>query len=144
GRMLGGSAVHFSLAAGLFTAVGIVGRVGDDFGAEELAVLHRRGVDTTRLERVEGGRTFFRRGHYEYDLNTAHTDETELGVFADFQPDLAEHAVDAEFLFLGNIQPDLQCHVRAQCDQAKLVALDSMNLWIETARDSLVAAIGGV
>jgi sugar/nucleoside kinase (ribokinase family) len=143
-RMLGGSAVHFSLAAGLFTEVGIVGRVGDDFGDEELAALHRRGVDTTRLERVEGGSTFFWRGHYDYDLNTAHTDATELGVFADFAPDLSEHAAEAELLFLGNIQPDLQRHVREQCDQAALVALDSMNLWIETARDSLVAAIGGV
>src|SRR5881227_3957578 len=79
-RMLGGSAVHFSLAAGLFTEVGVVGRVGDDFGDAELEVLHARSVDTSKLERVEGGKTFFWRGHYEYYLNTAHTDETELGV----------------------------------------------------------------
>src|SRR4051812_42398190 len=142
-RMLGGSAVHFSLAASLFADVGIVGRVGDDFGDAELEVLHQRGVDTSNLERVEG-KTFFWRGHYDYDLNTAHTDETELGVFADFQPDLSDRGADAELLFLGNIQPDLQRHVRGQCEQAKLVALDSMNLWIETARDALVAAIGGV
>src|SRR5919201_56312 len=143
-RMLGGSAVHFSLAAGLFTEVGVVGRVGDDFGDEELAVLHRRGVDTSKLERVEGGRTFFWRGHYDYDLNVAYTDETELGVFGDFRPDLAGHVAEAELLFLGNIQPDLQRHVRTQCEQAKLAALDSMNLWIETARESLVGAIGDV
>ena len=143
-RMLGGSAVHFSLAASLFTEVGIVGRVGDDFGQAELEVLHGRGVDTGKLERVEGGKTFFWRGHYDYDLNTAHTDQTELGVFADFQPDLSDRAGEAELLFLGNIQPDLQRHVRGQCERAKLVALDSMNLWIETARDALVAAIGGV
>src|SRR5215212_2904154 len=78
-RMLGGSAVHFSLAASLFTEVGIVGRVGDDFGDAELDVLHRRGVETGELERVDGGKTFFWRGHYDYDLNTAHTDATELG-----------------------------------------------------------------
>jgi sugar/nucleoside kinase (ribokinase family) len=143
-RMLGGSAVHFSLAASLFTDVGIVGRVGDDFGDQELEVLHQRGVDTDKLERIDGGKTFFWQGHYEYDLNTAHTDATELGVFADFQPDLSDRAADAELLFLGNIQPDLQSYVRGQCDQAKLVALDSMNLWIETARDALVGAIGGV
>jgi sugar/nucleoside kinase (ribokinase family) len=142
-RMLGGSAVHFSLAASLFADVGIVGRVGDDFGDAELEVLHQRGVDTSNLERVEG-KTFFWRGHYEYDLNTAHTDATELGVFADFQPDLSDASPDAELLFLGNIQPDLQRHVRGQCAEAKLVALDSMNLWIETARDALVGAIGGV
>jgi sugar/nucleoside kinase (ribokinase family) len=142
-RMLGGSAVHFSLAASLFADVGIVGRVGDDFGDAELEVLHQRGVDTSNLERVEG-KTFFWRGHYEYDLNTAHTDATELGVFADFQPDLSDASADAELLFLGNIQPDLQRHVRGQCAEAKLVALDSMNLWIETARDALVGAIGGV
>ncbi|MFN2616781.1 MAG: PfkB family carbohydrate kinase [Thermoleophilaceae bacterium] len=143
-RMLGGSAVHFSLAASLFTEVGVVGRVGDDFGDAELEVLHRRGIDTGKLEQVEGGSTFFWRGHYDFDLNTAHTDATELGVFADFQPDLSDQAADADLLFLGNIQPDLQRHVREQCDQAKLVALDSMNLWIETARDSLVGAIRGV
>jgi sugar/nucleoside kinase (ribokinase family) len=143
-RMLGGSAVHFSLAASLFTEVGVVGRVGDDFGDAELEVLHRRGVDTREIERVEGGKTFFWRGHYDYDLNTAHTDATELGVFADFQPDLSGQAAGADLLFLGNIQPDLQRHVREQCRDAKLVALDSMNLWIETARDSLIEAIGGV
>jgi sugar/nucleoside kinase (ribokinase family) len=143
-RMLGGSAVHFSLAASLFTDVGIVGRVGDDFGDAELEVLHGRGVDTSKLERIDGGKTFFWRGHYEYDLNMAYTDETELGVFADFQPDLSGRAADVELLFLGNIQPELQSHVRGQCDQAKLVALDSMNLWIETAHDALVGAIAGV
>src|SRR5438445_11345485 len=80
-RMLGGSAVHFSLAASFFTDVRVVGPVGDDFGAEEYAVLRERGVDTSDVERVAGGRTFFWRGRYEYDLNTAHTEETQLGVF---------------------------------------------------------------
>jgi cytidine kinase len=142
-RMLGGSAVHFSLAAGLFTEVGIVGRVGDDFGDEELAALHRRGVDTTRLERVEGGSTFFWRGHYDYDLNVAHTDETQLNVFAEFEPKLSPASRDCDVLFLANIQPDLQRSVRRQTN-ARFVAMDSMNLWIDTARDALRATIAEV
>src|SRR2546421_4822243 len=142
-RMLGGSAVHFSLAASFFTDVRVVGPVGDDFGEGEYAVLREHGVATNDIERVEGGRTFFWRGHYEYDLNTAYTDDTQLNVFGDFQPKLSEESKHAEVLFLANIQPDLQRSVREQC-AARLAGLDSMNLWIETARDSLVRTIAGV
>jgi sugar/nucleoside kinase (ribokinase family) len=143
-RMLGGSAVHFSLAASFFGDVRVAGPVGEDFGEEELTVLHERGVNTDDIERVEGGETFFWRGRYEYDLNTAHTEDTQLGVFGDFQPKLSDASKGAETLFLANIQPDLQREVREQCTGAGLVGLDSMNLWIETARDSLVRTIGGV
>ena len=143
-RMLGGSAVHFSLAASYFTDVRIVGPVGDDFGDEEFAVLGARGVDTEDVERVPGGETFFWRGHYDFDLNTAHTDDTQLNVFGDFQPKLSAASREAEMLFLANIQPELQREVRAQCSGARFSALDSMNLWIETARDSLLAAIADV
>jgi sugar/nucleoside kinase (ribokinase family) len=142
-RMLGGSAVHFSLAASFFTDVRVVGPVGDDFGEEELSVLRERGVGTDDIERVVGGKTFFWRGHYEYDLNTAHTDETQLNVFGEFQPKLSDASREGEVLFLANIQPDLQREVRDQCSP-RLAGLDSMNLWIETARDSLVRTIGGV
>src|SRR5438876_6083840 len=82
-RMLGGSAVHFSLAASFFTDVRVVGPVGEDFEDDEVAVLQQRGVDTSDVERVAGGRTFFWRGRYEYDLNVAHTEDTQLGVFGD-------------------------------------------------------------
>jgi sugar/nucleoside kinase (ribokinase family) len=143
-RMLGGSAVHFSLAASLFTDVHVVGPVGDDFGDEHLELLRSRGVDTGDIERVAGGETFFWRGHYDHDLNVAHTDDTQLGVFADFEPKLSDASRSAEVLFLGNIQPDLQRGVRAQCGGTRLAALDSMNLWIETTRDSLLAAIAEV
>jgi sugar/nucleoside kinase (ribokinase family) len=143
-RMLGGSAVHFSLAASFFTDVRVVGPVGDDFGDEEYGVLHERGVNTDDIERVAGGRTFFWRGRYEYDLNTAHTEDTRLGVFGDFEPKLSAASRNAETLFLANIQPDLQRRVNEQCDGARLVALDSMNLWIDAARDALVGTIGGV
>src|SRR3712207_6492527 len=90
--MLGGSATHFSISASFFTDVRVVGVVGGDFGDEELAVFERHGVDTTDLERVPEGKTFFWRGRYDFDLNTAHTLDTELNVFADFQPKLSEEA----------------------------------------------------
>jgi sugar/nucleoside kinase (ribokinase family) len=122
----------------------VVGPVGEDFGAEEESVLTGRGIDTEDIERVEGGETFFWRGHYEYDLNTAHTDDTQLNVFGQFEPKLSEASREAEMLFLANIQPDLQREVREQCTGVRLAGLDSMNLWIETARDSLVRTISGV
>jgi len=140
-RMLGGSATHFSLAASFFTDVRPVGPVGDDFGPDEYAVLHDRGVITEDIEHVPGGETFFWRGHYEYDLNVAHTDDTRLNVFGDFAPKLSEGSRACDVLFLANIQPDLQREVREQCGDAKLVALDSMNYWIESARDALLRTI---
>jgi cytidine kinase len=143
-RMLGGSAVHFSLAASFFTDVHVVGPVGDDFGEAEYGALQARGVDTSDIEHVPGGRTFFWRGHYDCDLNTAHTDDTQLNVFGDFEPKLSGASREADVLFLANIQPDLQHGVREQCANARFVAMDSMNLWIETARDSLVRTISGV
>jgi sugar/nucleoside kinase (ribokinase family) len=142
-RMLGGSAVHFSLAASFFTEVNVVGPVGDDFGDEHLAVLRDRQIRVDDIEHVAGGETFFWRGHYDHDMNVAHTDDTQLNVFADFVPKLSEESCESQMLFLGNIQPDLQRDVRRQ-SSASFAALDSMNLWIETTRDSLVAAIGEV
>ena len=143
-KMLGGSAVHFSLSASFFSDVRVVGPVGDDFGEEEYAALEDRGVITDDIEHVEGGKTFFWRGHYDYDLNVAHTDDTQLNVFGDFQPKLSEASKQADTLFLANIQPDLQREVRSQCESARLAGLDSMNLWISTARDALAAAISEV
>jgi sugar/nucleoside kinase (ribokinase family) len=143
-RMLGGSAVHFSLAASFFTDVRVVGPVGEDFGDDEYAVLHGRDVNTDDIETVEGGKTFFWQGHYEFDLNQAHTDDTQLGVFGEFEPKLSEESKSADTLFLANIQPDVQRAVREQCPGAERVGLDSMNLWIETARDSLIQTISGV
>ncbi len=114
--------------------------------------LRRRGVrDAARPRRQHrrhrarpGGKTFFWRGHYEYDLNTAHTDDTQLNVFGDFEPKLSDASKQSDLLFLANIQPDLQREVREQVPDAKLAGLDSMNLWIDIARDSLVRTIGGV
>jgi sugar/nucleoside kinase (ribokinase family) len=138
-RMLGGSASHFSIAASFFTDVRVVGVVGGDFDAEE--VFARHNVDTTDLERIAEGKTFRWHGRYEYDLNVAHTLETQLNVFAGFQPKLSEASKKARLVFLGNIQPELQRGVREQVPDAELVALDTMNLWIETARDALQKAV---
>ncbi len=143
-RMLGGSAVHFALAASFFDRVRVVGPVGDDFGPAGAAVLKDRGIDTEDIEHVHGGRTFFWRGAYGENLNSAETLETQLNVFADFKPKLSAASRDCDVLFLANIQPDLQREVREQCRRARFVALDSMNLWIDIARDSLLAVIGMV
>jgi sugar/nucleoside kinase (ribokinase family) len=144
GRALGGSAVHFSLAASYFTDVRVVGPVGDDFGEDEYAVLRRHEVNTDDIEHVEGGRTFFWSGEYKWNLNIRHTLDTQLNVFGDFQPKLSETSKQSDTLFLANIQPDLQREVREQCTGARLAALDSMNYWIETTRESLLRTIGTV
>jgi sugar/nucleoside kinase (ribokinase family) len=143
-KMLGGSAVHFSLAASFFDTVHIVGPVGDDFGDDEYAVLRSRGVNTDDIEHIAGGRTFFWRGEYGWDLNDRETLDTQLGVFEGFEPKLSERSSAADVVFLANIQPDLQRQVRAQCADARFVALDSMNLWIDIERDSLIETIRGV
>ena len=143
-RMLGGSAVHFALAASFFADVRVVGPVGEDFGQTEYEVLGARGVNTEDIERVAGGKTFFWRGHYDHDLNTAHTDDTQLNVFGDFDPKLSQASRQADVLFLANIQPELQRQVREQCGNARFVALDSMHRWIQTAREALIETISGV
>jgi sugar/nucleoside kinase (ribokinase family) len=143
-RMLGGAAVHFALAASFFADVCVVGPVGEDFGEAQLEVMRSRGVDISGIEAVAGGKTFFWQGEYGWDLNSRETIDTQLGVFEGFQPKLTEAALASDVLFLANIQPDLQREVRAQLPDARFVALDSMNLWIDIARDSLVAAIEGV
>ena len=143
-RMLGGAAVHFALAASFFDRVAIVGCVGDDFGDRELELLRSREVDVGDIERVSGGETFFWRGEYGFDLSSRTTIETRLGVFADFQPRLSARSRSSDVLFLANIQPSLQRAVRAQLPAARFVALDSMNLWIETAQEELRAAIAEV
>jgi sugar/nucleoside kinase (ribokinase family) len=143
-RMLGGAAVHFALAASFFDEVLVVGPVGGDFGEEELQTLRRRGVDVSDIERIAGGKTFFWRGEYGWDLNSRETLDTQLGVFEGFQPKLSERSRKSDVLFLANIVPDLQIEVREQLPDARFVALDSMNLWIDIARERLVEAIGGV
>jgi sugar/nucleoside kinase (ribokinase family) len=143
-RMLGGAATHFSLAASFFDEVRPVGPVGDDFGQAELEVLHARGIITDDIEHVPGGKTFFWAGEYTHNLNVRETLATDLNVFENFQPKLSPAAQDCDVLFLANIQPDLQFDVRRQCERARFVAMDSMNYWIESARESLERTIRAV
>jgi sugar/nucleoside kinase (ribokinase family) len=143
-RMLGGAAVHFALAASFFDEVRVVGPVGDDFGPDEYAVLHGRGVNTEDIEHVAGGKTFFWSGVYGDNMNSRETLETDLNVFETFDPKLSDGSREADVLFLANILPELQLNVRRQCENARYVALDSMDLWINIARDPLVAAISEV
>ncbi|MEO6726151.1 MAG: PfkB family carbohydrate kinase [Blastocatellia bacterium] len=142
-RSLGGSGLHFSVSASFFTEVGVVAVIGEDFSAEDAAVFAERKINTDSLERIPGGKTFRWAGEYGFDLNTAKTLDTQLNVFADFKPKLSEAAKKSPFLFLGNIQPTLQREVREQVD-AKFVAMDTMNLWIEIAREELQKTIAVV
>ena len=140
-RMVGGAATHFALAASFFDEARVVGPVGDDFDEAALALLSTRETNTDDVERVAGGKSFFWAGEYGWDLNSRETLDTQLGVFEAFQPKLSAASRQADVLFLANIQPTLQRDVLAQCEQPRLVALDSMNLWIETARADLLDVI---
>ncbi len=140
-RMLGGAASHFSISASFFTDVRVVAVVGGDFGQTERDVFAGHNIDTSDLEVIPEGKTFQWHGRYEYDLNVAHTLDTQLNVFAGFEPKLSQSSRQARLVFLGNIQPDLQRGVRQQVPDAELVALDTMNLWIDITRDSLQKTI---
>ena len=142
-RSLGGAALHFSVSASFFTDVSVVAVIGDDFTDEDHQVFRERGINTDNLQRIPGGKTFRWTGEYGYDLNTAHTLDTQLNVFAEFNPQLSEAARQSPYLFLANIQPGLQRLVREQVN-ARFVAMDTMNFWIEGAREELLQTIGVV
>jgi sugar/nucleoside kinase (ribokinase family) len=143
-RMLGGAATHFALSASFFDEVRVVGPVGDDFGDAEFATLRTRGTNTDDVEQIPGGKTFFWSGVYSDNLNQRETLVTDLNVFETFDPKLSDNSKAADVLFLANIQPDLQYGVLEQVANAKFSALDSMDLWINIARDSLVKTIKAV
>jgi sugar/nucleoside kinase (ribokinase family) len=140
-RILGGAATHFGLSASFFTKVNAVGVVGGDFGEAEWDVFRRHAINTDDIEVVEGGKTFFWSGRYDYDMNTAHTLDTQLNVFETFAPKLSGNSRQARMLFLANIQPTLQKQVREQCPDANFVAMDTMNYWISSVKDELIETI---
>jgi sugar/nucleoside kinase (ribokinase family) len=140
-RMLGGAATHFALAASFFDEVRAVGPVGGDFTDEDFAIVRTRGTNTDDVEVVPDGRTFFWKGEYGWDLNSRETLDTQLNVFEHWEPKLSQGARDCDVLFLANIVPALQASVLDQCTGPRWTALDSMNLWIDIARDDLVAVI---
>jgi sugar/nucleoside kinase (ribokinase family) len=136
-RCLGGSATYFSVAASFFSAVDLVAVVGDDFGEEEMGVFRGRNINLDGLQRVAGAKTFFWSGEYGFDLNVAKTRDTQLNVFAEFRPHLRPEQRQPDLLFLANIHPELQMEVLKQCQRPRLVALDTMNLWIDTKHSEL-------
>jgi sugar/nucleoside kinase (ribokinase family) len=135
-RILGGSATFASVAASVFCKPGVVAVVGDDFAAEHEQILRQRGIDLEGLQHRQG-RTFHWKGRYEGDMNTAITEDTQLGVFADFSPILPEPYRDAGHLLLGNIHPQLQLHVLDQMKPDVFSAADTMNYWITGTPDLL-------
>jgi sugar/nucleoside kinase (ribokinase family) len=137
---LGGSAVFFSHAASLLHPVRVVGVVGDDYPEEALAQLAAKGIDLSGVERWRG-ESFRWSGKYSYDLQSRETLETKLGVFAEFAPRIPEAFRNTDYVFLGNIDPELQLSVLDQVHQPKLVACDTMNYWIEGKRDALMALL---
>ncbi|MCB1023068.1 MAG: sugar kinase [Acidobacteria bacterium] len=136
-KILGGAATHFSLSSSFFTDVNAVGIVGNDFGNDEWAVFKRHNVNTDDIEVVEDGKTFFWRGKYEYDMNTAHTLDTQLNVFETFDPKLSDNSKNTPLLFLANILPMIQKGVRLQSN-ADFVAMDTMNFWIDSMKDAVI------
>jgi sugar/nucleoside kinase (ribokinase family) len=135
--VLGGSAIYFSVAGSLLYPVQVVGVVGQDYPYHELERLASRGIDWSGVERVEG-ESFRWKGKYSYDLQSRETLETRLGVFADFQPRLPPGFRSAHFLFLGNIDPDLQLGVLDQVERPELVVCDTMNYWIQSKKAALL------
>ena len=134
---LGGSAVFFSVAAAVLSKVKVVGVIGSDYPVAQLEALAPRGIDWSGVERAEG-ESFRWKGKYSYDLQSRETLETRLGVFAQFQPKLPASFRSAEFLFLGNIDPELQLGVLSQITAPKLVVCDTMNYWIQSKKDVLL------
>ena len=136
-RCIGGSATYFSVAASFFTPVELVAVVGDDFTESDASVFEGRKINIDSLQRVAGAKTFFWSGEYGYDLNVAKTRRTDLNVLADFKPQLTPQQRNPDVLFLANIDPDVQMDVLEQTKRPRLVALDTMNYWISSKRESL-------
>jgi len=142
-EVLGGSVSYASVASSLFAQTNIVGVVGEDFPQEHIDLLVSKGVDVEGLEKASG-KTFRWDGYYEYDMNQAHTLDTQLNVFADFCPKIPESYRDSKFIFLANIHPTLQLNVLNQFENPEFVMLDTMNLWINTTKEELLKVISRV
>ncbi len=140
---LGGSATYFSVTAAREARVGLVAVVGEDLPASAIELFEQRGVDLAGLERTEG-KCFRWGGRYHADINRRDTLFTQLNVFEHFHPKLPPSYLDAPILFLANIHPSLQMEVLQQVEKPRLTAVDTMNLWIETAREDLLEVLGRV
>jgi sugar/nucleoside kinase (ribokinase family) len=142
-RCLAGAATYFSLSASFFTDVRVIAVVGEDFSASEQAVFDAHKIDTTGIQHAPG-KTFFWQGSYLENLNEAKTLQTDLNVFAGFEPRIPDAYRDSQFLFLANIDPVLQRRVREATPQAKLVAGDTMNYWIKDHKPALLEVLKGL
>jgi sugar/nucleoside kinase (ribokinase family) len=142
-NVLGGAASYFSIAARLYAPVRLVGVIGDDFREEDVERLRTRGIDLAGLER-RAGSSFRWLGRYDYAMNTAETLNTDLGVFAGWRPRVPESYADSEFVFLANIDPEIQLTTLRSVRAPKAIALDTMNYWIDHKRDSLLEVLSHV
>lgn len=141
---LGGTASHFSMSASFFTDVNMIAVVGDDFPDEHIAMFRDRGINTDGLQVMQGKKTFRWKGHYEYDMNTAHTLETQLNVIENYEPVLPESYKNSRILFLANIDPDQQRAVIDKAGESELVVMDTMNLWINHKKESVIKTLAKV
>lgn len=135
-EILGGSAVHAAVSSSFFTATTLIGPLGNDFPAEHIEFLKTRDIDLSAVHRLDGP-TFRWGGYYEYDMNQAHTLDTQLNVLARFDPVVPEGLRDTPYVFLANLDPELQLKVISQLKGPKLLAADTMNFWIESKREAL-------
>ena len=139
-NILGGSAVHASVSASFFSKVALIGVVGRDFSKEHVHFLERRGIDLSGLQ-ISDGKTFHWDGYYEYDMNQAHTLDTQLNVFAQFDPKIPAASKGSEFVFLANMDPELQLKVLESLDSPKFIIADTMNFWIDTKKQALLKVV---
>jgi sugar/nucleoside kinase (ribokinase family) len=142
-EILGGSATYASYSASFYSPVNLVGVVGKDFPQDNLKLLKDKKISLDGLQIAEG-KTFRWSGYYEYDMNQAHSLSTELNVFSTFHPHIPEQYRSSEYVFLANIDPDLQIEVLNQVKRPKLVVLDTMNYWIQSKKESLLKVISMV
>jgi sugar/nucleoside kinase (ribokinase family) len=142
-NVLGGSATYFATSASFFTGVNLVAVIGEDFPQEHLDFLTSRNIDLTGLSR-ESGKTFHWKGRYGYDLNEAHTLDTQLNVFQTFRPRIPAQYADTDYLILANIDPHLQLEVLEQVKAPKVTACDTMNFWISSKPEVLKEVIAKV
>ncbi|MFH1683554.1 MAG: PfkB family carbohydrate kinase [Candidatus Margulisiibacteriota bacterium] len=141
--ILGGSAIHASVSSSFYTDTAMVGVAGSDFPKEHLEFLRSKNIDVSGIQ-ILPGETFRWSGYYEYDMNQAHTKDTRLNVYSLFDPKIPDKLKDSEYVFLANLDPELQLKVLSQIKKPKLVAMDTMNFWINNKREALKEVIKGV
>ena len=138
--ILGGSVIYAGTSASFFAKSALVGVAGEDFPKEHLEFLKSKDIDTSGIQ-ILPGQTFRWSGYYEYDMNQAHTRDTRLNLYTSFDPKVPDHLKKAEYVFLANLDPDLQLKVLDQLESPKFVAMDTMNFWIENKREKLIEVI---